>query len=146
MASALPFVDELHEALGGDPARLETLGATGTGDLPSAYRVTDLAVASIGVAAVAAAEVVGLAGGVVPAEAIFYSYAYPEPLHFREADISATARFDPDLGEYVLPYATVRAAADPAATLMEFLDATYDIAADLGHWDRAALERDPVAP
>ena len=86
------------------------------------------------------------AGGVVPSEAIFYSYAYPEPLHFREADISDTARFDPDLGEYVLPYATVRAAADPAATLMEFLDATYDTAADLGHWDRAALERDPVAP
>ena len=86
------------------------------------------------------------AGGVVPAEPLFNSYAYPEPLHSREADISDTARFDPDLGEYVLPYATVRAAADPAATLIEFLDATYELAADLGHWDRAALERDPVAP
>lgn len=66
MASALPFADELHEALGGEPARLGTLEATGTGDLPSAYRVTDLAVASIGVAGVAAAEVMQLAGGPVP--------------------------------------------------------------------------------
>lgn len=87
------------------------------------------------------------AGGVTPAEPIFYSYAYPEPLHFRDAEIVPdAARFDPDLGEFVLPYAAVRAAADPAATLMEFLEATYAVAADLGHWDRAALERDPVAP
>lgn len=87
------------------------------------------------------------AGGVTPAEPIFYSYAYPEPLHFREADIAPdTARFDPDLGEFVLPYGAVRAAADPAATLMEFLDTTYAVAADLGYWDRLALERDPVAP
>ena len=83
------------------------------------------------------------AGGVTAAEPIFYSYAYPEPLHFRDADIVPdAARFDADLGEYVLPYAAVRAAADPAATLMEFLEATYAVAADLGHWDRAALERD----
>ena len=56
------------------------------------------------------------------------------------------ARFDGELGEYVLPYAAVRAAADPAATLMEFLEGTYALAADLGQWDRAALERSPVAP
>ena len=87
------------------------------------------------------------AGGVTPAEPIFYSYAYPEPLHFRDAEIVPdTARFDADLGEFVLPYAAVRAAADPAATLMEFLEATYSVAADLGHWDRPALERLPVAP
>jgi hypothetical protein len=87
------------------------------------------------------------AGGVTPAEPMFYSYAYPEPLHFRDADIAPDgAGFDADLGEYVLPYATVRAAADPAGTLMEFLEATYERAADLGHWDRAALEREAVAP
>ena len=86
-------------------------------------------------------------GGVVAAEPIFYSYAYPEPLHFREGEIMpAEARFDPDLGEYVLPYAAVRDSADPAEALTEFLQSTYDLAADLGHWDRTALEREPVAP
>lgn len=87
------------------------------------------------------------AGGVVAAEPMFYSYAYPEPIHFREAEISPDpARFDAGLGEFALPYTDVRAAADPAATLTEFLQSTYNVAADLGHWDRVALERDPVAP
>jgi hypothetical protein len=86
-------------------------------------------------------------GGVTPAEPIFYSYAYPEPLHFREGEMAPDgARFDAALGEYVLPYAVVRASTDPAATLTEFLEATYDRAAELGQWDRAALEREPVAP
>jgi hypothetical protein len=86
-------------------------------------------------------------GGVTPAEPIFYSYAYPEPLHFRKAAIVPdTARFDAELGEFVLPYAAVRADEDPAAVLTQFLQSTYDVAADLGQWDRTALERDPVAP
>ena len=86
-------------------------------------------------------------GGVTAAEPIFYSYAYPEPPHFRDADISPdAARFDADLGEFVLPYAAVRAAADPAAMLADFLEGTYALAADLAQWDRAALERAPVAP
>lgn len=85
-------------------------------------------------------------GGVTAAEPIFYSYAYPEPIHFRDADIGGAARFDADLGEFVLPYAAVRDAADPAAALTDFLDATYAAAADLAHWDRPALEREPVAP
>ena len=86
-------------------------------------------------------------GGATPAEPLFYSYAYPEPLHFRDADIPAEgARFDAELGEFVLPYAAVRAADDPTATLTEFLEATYALAADLAHWDRPALEREAVAP
>jgi hypothetical protein len=80
-------------------------------------------------------------------EALFYSYAYPEPAGFREPgqDLKG-AIFDATLGEYVLPYAEVRAAADPEQALMAFLQSTYNRAADLAHWDRAALERDPVAP
>ena len=86
-------------------------------------------------------------GGAVAAEPIFYSYAYPEPLHYREAEVlPAAARFDADLGEYVLSYAAVREADNPAAILTEFLQSTYDVAADLAHWDRPALEREPVAP
>ncbi|MEO7505558.1 MAG: DUF5996 family protein [Sphingomicrobium sp.] len=84
-------------------------------------------------------------GGVVAAAPIFYSYAYPEPAGFRDMHV-APGTFDATLGEFVLPYETVRAAADPEAMLMAFLQRTYDAAADLAQWDRAALERDPVAP
>jgi hypothetical protein len=83
--------------------------------------------------------------GIVEAEPIFYSYAYPEPEGFRAGD-AAPGRFDANLGEFVLPYAEVRAAADPAAMLTDFLTRTYALAADLGHWDRAALEREPGPP
>ena len=48
--------------------------------------------------------------------------------------------------EYILPYAEVRAAAEPESMLGEFLQSTYDTAANLAGWDRAALEREPVAP
>lgn len=79
------------------------------------------------------------------ADPIFYSYAYPEPAGFRDARLSPAA-FNIDLGEFVLPYADVATAADPEATLMVFLQSTYAAAADLANWDRAALERLPVAP
>ena len=50
------------------------------------------------------------------------------------------ARFEPALGEFILPYETVRAAPDPDALLLDFLATTYAAAADAGGWDRAALE------
>jgi hypothetical protein len=75
-------------------------------------------------------------------EGVFYSYAYPEPDGFREAAVAPTpAHFDGQLGEFVLPYETVRTATDPDATLLEFLQTTYAAAADLAEWDRGALER-----
>ena len=86
-------------------------------------------------------------GGATAAEPIFYSYAYPEPDGFRGSTIApGLARFDETLGEFVLPYEAVRTAADPEAALMAFLQSTYDAAANLAGWDRASLERDPVAP
>ena len=45
-----------------------------------------------------------------------------------------------ELGEFILPYDAVRTAGDPEQTLMAFLQSTYDAAATLGKWDRAALE------
>ena len=84
-------------------------------------------------------------GGVSAVEPIFYSYAYPEPKGFREANLAGGA-FDSTLGEFVLPYNEVRRASDPERMLTAFLQSTYDIAADLGRWDRASLERQPVAP
>ena len=75
-------------------------------------------------------------------EGVFYSYAYPEPPGFRDADPGvADAHYDDALGEFVLPYAVVREAADPDSVLLRFLDATYVAAADAADWDRAALER-----
>jgi hypothetical protein len=75
-------------------------------------------------------------------EASFYAYAYPEPDGFRKAAIRpAAAYYTPELGEYLLPYEAVRVAGSPDDTLMEFLQTTYAAAADLGHWDRAELER-----
>jgi hypothetical protein len=85
------------------------------------------------------------AGGATAAEPFFYSYVYPEPDGFRTAKV-AHGRFDETFGEFVLPYADVRAAEDPARVLSDFFQSAYDAAADLAHWDRIALEREPVAP
>ena len=74
--------------------------------------------------------------------ASFYSYAAPEPEGYRAARVlPAEAYYDQPLGGFYLPYDTVRTAADPAKMLLDFCQSTYDAAADLGKWDRAALER-----
>lgn len=71
----------------------------------------------------------------------FYSYAYPSPDGFEKASIEPfEAFFSKELGEFVLSYEVVRASDDPEAKLMQFLESSYLAAADLGNWDRAALE------
>jgi hypothetical protein len=76
-------------------------------------------------------------------EPSFYAYAYPAPDGFASAEVApAAARFDPALGEFLLPYAAVRSAPDPDLALLAFLQSTYQAAADLAGWDRAALECD----
>ena len=80
-------------------------------------------------------------GGASGGSPIFYSYAYPSPSGFAEAKVAPeTARWDPDLGEFVLAYEAVRTASDPDSALMAFLQSTYDAAANLAKWDRAALD------
>ncbi len=75
-------------------------------------------------------------------DASFYSYAYPEPSGCPTAPIlPAAGRYDTTLHEWVLPYEAVRASANPDAALLDFWQSTYDAAASLGAWDRAALER-----
>jgi len=73
-------------------------------------------------------------------QAAFYSYAYPAPEGFRDRPVTRGAAFDPKLGEFILPYETVRTAPDPDALLLDFLSTTYEAAADAGKWDRAALD------
>ena len=80
-------------------------------------------------------------GGGAVSDAAFYSYAYPEPPGFRTARIAPSqAYFHEALGEFVLPYDAVRLSPDPDATLLSFLQSTYDAAAVMGNWDRAKLE------
>lgn len=73
---------------------------------------------------------------------MFYSYVYPEPAGFRDYPVQpAGAAYDPNLREFVLPYAELRRAVDADAALRQFLQSTYAAAADLGGWNRGELER-----
>jgi len=74
-------------------------------------------------------------------EPIFYSYAYPEPPGYRPYPIAPEGtHFDTNLGEFVFPYESMRSMPDPDAALLQFLQTTYDAAANCAQWDRAALE------
>jgi hypothetical protein len=80
-------------------------------------------------------------GGGPMDEPAFYSYAYPAPDGFATAAVKPKeAFFSKDLGEFILPYGAMRSARDPSAALMDFLQSTYDAAANLATWDRTALE------
>jgi hypothetical protein len=73
---------------------------------------------------------------------LFYAYAYPEPPGFGTAPVCPdTAAYHPVLREFILPYEEVRQADSPDAMLLEFLQSSYEAAANAGRWDRAALER-----
>jgi len=88
----------------------------------------------------------GNVGGPV-AEAAFYSYAYPEPLGFAKAKVRPAAAFySTDLKEWILHYDAVRRSSDPDRDLLDFLQDTYDAAADLGGWERKSLERTDALP
>ena len=77
----------------------------------------------------------------------FYSYAYPEPPGFRAAKLRPDAAFFSEaVGEFILPYDAVRAAADPDQALLDFLQSSYEAAAISAKWDRDALECDPGQP
>jgi hypothetical protein len=84
-------------------------------------------------------------GGGVVREPAFYAYAYAEPAGLSAARVSPReAYYHPELREFILPYEAVRTAAHPDEMLLAFLQSTYEAAADLLRWDRAALERGPA--
>ncbi len=75
----------------------------------------------------------------------YYAYAYPGPEGFKDYKVKPKGAFySNDLGEFLLPYDEVRKSKDPDAALLDFLQSTYEAAADLAKWDRAALERDKL--
>jgi hypothetical protein len=80
-------------------------------------------------------------------EGAFYAYAYPEPPGFREHPVGpAEAAWVDAAQQFLLPYEAVRRASDPDGYLLEFLQSTYEAAADNGQWDRGALEADTSSP
>ena len=79
-------------------------------------------------------------------EAAFYCYAAPSPAGLEQAKVRpAAASYNAGLGEFILKYDDLRAESSPDAALLEFLESTYEAAANLAKWDRALLERDPNA-
>jgi Family of unknown function (DUF5996) len=84
-------------------------------------------------------------GGGSIVEPVFYAYAYPMPEGFRDYPIQPREAFySSQMQEFILPYEAVRQADDPDAMLLAFFQSTYEAAANLGHWDRVALERSPT--
>jgi hypothetical protein len=80
-------------------------------------------------------------GGTAP-YAAYYSYAYPEPAGFSTAQVRPAAAFySAELREFILPYDVVRESKSPDDTLLDFLQTTYEAAANSGKWDRDSLER-----
>jgi len=68
--------------------------------------------------------------------AAFSAYAHPAPEGFAEADVPpAAARYDGDLGEYLLDWDDVVAATDPHATALEFARAVFRHACVVCGWD-----------
>ena len=83
-------------------------------------------------------------GGAIAPYPLFYSYAYPEPKGFAAAKVQPeSARYDPTLHEFILPYDEMRRRDDPGQALLSFLQSTYTAAADNGKWDRRSLEVPP---
>ncbi len=81
-------------------------------------------------------------GGAIPYPA-FYSYAYPEPDGFSAESVKPHGAFySADFREFILPYDIVRQSENPDHTLLDFLQSTYEAAANLAKWDRKSLERD----
>jgi len=84
-------------------------------------------------------------GGGAAAEPAFYAYAYPEPAGYAEHHMRPDAAYyNRDLRDFVLPYEAVRSAESPDDVLLDFLESTYQAAAELGGWNRAELERRPA--
>jgi Family of unknown function (DUF5996) len=73
---------------------------------------------------------------------VYYSYSYPEPQGFKEAQVKpAEAYYESSLGEFILPYEIVRTSESPDESLLSFLQSTYEAAARAAKWERNVLER-----
>jgi len=75
-------------------------------------------------------------------DAAFYAYAAPEPQGLAQSSVRpAEAFYHSQMREFFLMYDDVRKSGSPRDMLLEFLQSTYEAAANLAKWDRASLER-----
>lgn len=74
--------------------------------------------------------------------AAFYAYAAPVPDGLSKVVLEGKGAFNPSMGEFLLDYADVQGAPDPAETVLQFLEETYSASANIAGWDRANLDRD----
>lgn len=73
-------------------------------------------------------------------EPAFYCYLYPEPEGYKTAKVLPKgAYYHTALGEFILPYSIVQQSKNPGEKLLDFLHSTYNIGADLAHWDKDIL-------
>ena len=80
--------------------------------------------------------------GKVIKDAAFYAYAAPEPAGFKDQRIMPSKAFySGEKSEFFLMYDDLRQSHSPEQALLEFCQSTYEAGANLGHWDRANLER-----
>jgi hypothetical protein len=64
-------------------------------------------------------------------EGAFYAYAYPEPDGFREYPVGPAEAYSSDeFRQFLLPYEAVRTASDPDRAVSEFLQTSYEAAAE----------------
>jgi hypothetical protein len=81
-------------------------------------------------------------GGESFPQAAFYSYCYPTPEAFGKQNVLPEEAFYSDeMGEFFLLYDVVRNSQNPEKMLMDFLQTTYEAAAETGHWNREQLEK-----
>jgi hypothetical protein len=68
--------------------------------------------------------------------AAFFAFAHPAPVGFADAKLSpAAARWDPDLGEFVLDWEEIRSDPDPHGLALEFAHSAYGHACEVCAWD-----------
>ena len=74
--------------------------------------------------------------------AVYYAYAYPgNEAYAHQKVLPEKAFYSPEMGEFFLKYEDVQSSSDPEKTLMDFLQTTYEAAANTSNWDRKALEK-----
>lgn len=70
----------------------------------------------------------------------FYSYIYPQPSGIAQTKLSGGASFNEQLGEYILPYDSIRKAKNPQENILSFLESTYKESASLAKWNILSLQ------
>jgi len=74
-------------------------------------------------------------------QAAFYAYAAPVPEGLAGAKFPGPGAFNRDMGEFLLNYSDMLRSSNPEATVMDFLQNTYEAAAAAAGWDRSSLDR-----